>query len=126
MRHRPADAARFVQRFSGNQHDILDYLTDEVLSHQSETVQYFLLQTSILKRMCSPLCGAVLDQHAADSQATLEQLEHANLFVIPLNDECGWYRYHHLFRDLLRTWDRWRHARSGGQRGRRKLVENLR
>ncbi len=75
---------------------------EEVLRQQSESVQTFLLRTSILDRMCGPLCDAVLLAPPASGQATLEYLEHANLFLVPLDNERRWYRYHHLFADLLR------------------------
>ena len=81
---------------------MLDYLLEEVLQRQSETVQSFLLRTSILDQMCGPLCDAVLHDATASGQATLEYLERANLFLVPLDNERRWYRYHHLFADLLR------------------------
>ncbi len=81
---------------------MLDYLVEEVLGQQSENVQTFLLRTSILDRMCGPLCDAVLLDPSAPGQETLEYLEHANLFIIPLDNERRWYRYHHLFAELLR------------------------
>jgi LuxR family transcriptional regulator, maltose regulon positive regulatory protein len=85
---------------------VLDYLLEEVLHQQSESVQAFLHRTSILNRLCGPLCDAVLP-NTADSgqhtgQQTLEYLERANLFIVPLDNERRWYRYHHLFGDLLR------------------------
>jgi LuxR family maltose regulon positive regulatory protein len=96
------DAADFIKSFTGSHHFVLDYLLKEVLQRQSEGVQSFLLRTSILDRMCGPLCGAVLLESAASGQETLEYLEHANLFIVPLDNERRWYRYHHLFADLLR------------------------
>jgi len=78
----------------------LDYLIEEVLEQQSESVQTFLLMTAILDRMTGPLCDALTGQH--NGQATLEMLERGNLFIIPLDVERRWYRYHHLFADLLR------------------------
>ena len=96
------DPAGFIQSFSGSHHFVLDYLLEEVLKKQSENIQKFLLRTSILKRMCAPLCDAILDASSANGQETLEHLERANLFVISLDYERRWYRYHHLFRDLLR------------------------
>ena len=81
---------------------MLDYLIEEVLHQQPEDVQTFLLRTSILDRMCGPLCDAVLGSTPASGQDTLEYLEHANLFIVPLDNERRWYRYHHLFGDLLR------------------------
>ena len=93
------DVSHFIQAFSGSHHYILDYLVEEVLNHQPENVQMFLLQTSILERLTSPLCEAVTGQ--AGGQAMLERLEKANLFLVPLDNERRWYRYHHLFADLL-------------------------
>ena len=82
----------------------MDYLVEEVLQQQSESVQTFLLRTSILDRLCGPLCDAVLlDSLLASGQRNLSQyLERANLFIVPLDNERRWYRYHHLFADLLR------------------------
>lgn len=103
------DTTDFIKSFTGSHRFVLDYLVEEVLQQQPESVQTFLLRTSILDRMCGPLCDAVLHkgagQHAASSdagQATLEYLERANLFIVPLDAERRWYRYHHLFADLLR------------------------
>jgi LuxR family transcriptional regulator, maltose regulon positive regulatory protein len=93
------DLQAFVDDFTGSQHQILDYLVEEVLQGQPEPVQLFLLQTSVLDRMCGSLCDAVTGGH--DSQAMLDWLEHRNLFVYPLDDQQQWYRYHHLFADLL-------------------------
>src|ERR687897_306508 len=83
-------------------HFVLDYLVEEVLGQQSESVQTFLLRTSILERLCGPLCDAVVSDPSASGQETLEYLERANLFLVPLDDERRWYRYHHLFAELLR------------------------
>ena len=80
----------------------MDYLLEEVLQQQSESIQAFLLRTSILDRMCGPLCDAVLLDPSIPGQATLEYLERANLFIVPQDNERRWYRYHHLFGDLLR------------------------
>jgi len=96
------DAAGFIASFTGNHRFVLDYLVEEVLHQQPESVQDFLLRTSILERMCGPLCDAVLGTTAASSQETLDYLEQANLFVVPLDDERRWRRYHHLFAELLR------------------------
>jgi LuxR family maltose regulon positive regulatory protein len=103
------DAAGFLASFTGSHRFVLDYLVDEVLEKQSGGVQSFLLRTSILERMCGSLCDAVLDggaipssAPAASGQETLEYLERANLFIVPLDTERRWYRYHHLFADLLR------------------------
>jgi LuxR family maltose regulon positive regulatory protein len=102
------DAASFITSFSGSHHFVTDYLVEEVLQQQPEHVQRFLLRTSILDRLCGPLCEAVVRDPTAPGQATLEYLEHANLFLIPLDDERRWYRYHHLFAELLRQrlWQR--------------------
>lgn len=96
------DAPGFIKSFTGNHHFVLDYLVEEVLQQQPERVQTFLLSTSILDHLCGPLCDAVLPDSAASGQETLEYLEHANLFLVPLDSERRWYRYHHLFADLLR------------------------
>jgi len=93
------DLAGFIEAFSGTHRYLLDYLGEEVLQRQPETVQSFLVQTSILGRLSGPLCDAVTGQ--ADGQAMLEKLERANLFTVPLDDERRWYRYHHLFADFL-------------------------
>src|SRR5215208_599980 len=97
-----SDAAGFIQSFTGAHHFVLDYLLEEVLQHQPEHVQAFLLRTSILNRLCGPLCDAVLLDPSAPGQETLEFLERANLFIVALDNERRWYRYHHLFGDLLR------------------------
>jgi ATP/maltotriose-dependent transcriptional regulator MalT len=94
------DVRKFIAEFTGSQHYILDYLIEEVLQRQPQEVQSFLLKTSVLDRMNGPLCDAVLG--TGDSHSVLETLEHANLFVVPLDDNQNWYRYHHLFADLLR------------------------
>jgi ATP/maltotriose-dependent transcriptional regulator MalT len=96
------DAANFIKSFTGSHHFVLDYLVEEVLQQQAESVQTFLLRTSILDRMCGALCDAVLLDPSASGQKTLTYLEHANLFIVPLDNERRWYRYHHLFADLLR------------------------
>jgi LuxR family maltose regulon positive regulatory protein len=96
------DATSFIASFTGSHHFVLDYLLEEVLGQQSERIQQFLLRTSILDRMSGPLCDAVVLDSTASGQATLEHLEHANLFLVPLDNERRWYRYHHLFAELLR------------------------
>ena len=93
------DPSGFIQAFKGENRYIADYLIEEVLSRQPEHLRQFLLQTSILSRLCGPLCDAVADQE--NSRQVLSSLEKTNLFVIPLDDERCWYRYHHLFADLL-------------------------
>ncbi len=94
------DVGGFIEQFTGSHRFVLDYLTDEVLNRQPEAVRDFLLRTSILTRLSAPLCDALLDK--PDSQAVLESLDAANLFLIPLDDTRTWYRYHHLFGTLLR------------------------
>ena len=96
------DAAGFIKSFTGSHHFVLDYLLEEVLQQQSESIQTFLLRTSILDRLCGPLCDAVLLDSSASGQETLEYLERANLFIVPLDNERRWYRYHHLFAGFLR------------------------
>ncbi|HEU5374740.1 MAG TPA: LuxR C-terminal-related transcriptional regulator [Ktedonobacteraceae bacterium] len=96
------DATSHIASFTGSHHFVLDYLMEEVLGQQSEGVQTFLLHTSILDRMSGPLCDAVVLDSTLSGQATLEDLERANLFLIPLDNERRWYRYHHLFVELLR------------------------
>lgn len=96
------DAASFVHSFSGSQRFVLDYLLEEVLHQQSALLQQFLLRTSVLDRLCGPLCDAVLALPVGTGQATLQAIERANLFLVPLDDQRFWYRYHHLFGELLR------------------------
>lgn len=96
-----SDVTGYVQSFAGTHAYIIDYLVDEVLKRQPETVAGFLLQTSILGRLTGPLCAAVTERD--DAQSMLEQLERANLFVVPLDINRQWYRYHHLFADVLRS-----------------------
>ena len=99
------DLDAFLEAFGGTNRFILDYLMEEVLNQQSAATQDFLMETSILEQMCGDLCNAVrLDETAiSDSQSILLQLERTNLFLIPLDDERRWYRYHHLFADLLQS-----------------------
>ncbi|MCB0153614.1 MAG: tetratricopeptide repeat protein, partial [Anaerolineae bacterium] len=121
------DVSAFIASFSGSHRYVIDYLAEEVLNRQTPAIQQFLLQTSILSRLCGPLCDAVLSggalrlrsgqagepgsraefppahQSVASGQEILEYLEQANLFIIPLDDERRWYRYHHLFFDFLRA-----------------------
>lgn len=97
------DTAGFIDTFTGSHRFVLDYLVEEVLQQQSVIVQHFLLSTSIFDRICGPLCDAVLRLSTSTSgQETLEDIERANLFIVPLDNERRWYRYHHLFADLLR------------------------
>ncbi|MCB0010202.1 MAG: hypothetical protein KDE04_27240, partial [Anaerolineales bacterium] len=86
------DVGDFVQAFTGSHRFVLDYLIDEVLDHQTDEIRDFLLHTSILERLSGPLCDAVCSRH--DGQTVLAALERANLFVVPLDDERRWYRYH--------------------------------
>jgi LuxR family maltose regulon positive regulatory protein len=103
------DVSEFVRAFAGSNRYILDYLGEEVLRQQPEKVQAFLLHTALLNRLSGELCDTVIgtgeqaeDGLLVDSQSMLEYLERSNLFVVPLDDERRWYRYHHLFADLLR------------------------
>jgi LuxR family maltose regulon positive regulatory protein len=95
------DSSNFIQSFTGSNRFILDYLAEEVILQQPESIQQFLLQTAILKRLNGSLCDVVTGQ--SNGKTTLEQIEKANLFLVPLDDERCWYRYHHLFADLLRV-----------------------
>lgn len=95
-----SDRHGFVEAFTGSHRYVFDYLVEEILSRQSPELQQFLLETSVLERLSGPLCDAVTGRD--DGQAVLEELEQANLLVIPLDDERHWYRYHHLFTDVLR------------------------
>jgi len=96
-----SDVSAFLHAFTGSQRFVFDYLTEEVFSRQPAPVQSFLLATSILERLCGPLCDAVTGQQ--ESQGRLCALEQANLFVVALDEERHWYRYHHLFAEALRT-----------------------
>jgi LuxR family transcriptional regulator, maltose regulon positive regulatory protein len=93
---------RFITEFTGSHRFVMDYLAEEVLQRQPEHIQAFLLRTSILDRLCGPLCDAVLQAPSGSGQATLEYLERVNLFIVPLDNERRWYRYHHLLADLAR------------------------
>jgi len=110
------DIPGFIRAFSGTHRFILDYLVEEVVNRQPEGIQQFLLQTSILERLCGPLCTAVIESRESRvessndspfstlySQNVLEALDRSNLFLIPLDDERHWYRYHHLFAELLQA-----------------------
>ncbi|MEW6209340.1 MAG: LuxR family transcriptional regulator [Acidobacteriota bacterium] len=96
------DAAGFIKSFTGSHHFVLDYLVEEVLQRQPENIQAFLLRTSILDRLCGPLCDAILLERSGFGQQTLAYLERSNLFIISLDNERRWHRYHHLFADSLR------------------------
>src|SRR2546421_2707238 len=108
------DATSFITSFTGSHHFVLDYLLEEVLQQQPESLQTFLLRTSILDRMTGSLCDAVMMDPSGSGQETLEYIEHANLFLVPLDNERRWYRYHHLFADLLRQRLHQRSASSPG------------
>lgn len=95
------DVSGFIHSFSGDNRYILDFLFDEVFQHQSEDLQNFLLQTSILDRLCAPLCNAVTGRK--NSGDILDMLERSNLFLIALDEQRKWYRYHHLFTSLLKN-----------------------
>jgi LuxR family maltose regulon positive regulatory protein len=95
------DAVGFTAAFTGSHRFVLDFLAEEVLEHQGEQVRTFLLETSVLERLSGPLCDAVTGRPG--SQALLEEAERAGLFVVPLDEVRGWWRYHHLFADLLRA-----------------------
>ena len=93
------DTSRFIQSFTGSHRFVLDYLVEEVLRRQPECIRSFLLQTSILERLSGSLCDAVTGQK--DGRGILETLERDNLFIVPLDDQRQWYRYHHLFAEVL-------------------------
>ena len=95
------DVSGFVEAFSGSNRHVLDFLAEEVLERQPEDVREFLLKTSVLERMSAPLCDTLTDRN--DGQKMLERLDRDNLFVVALDDERRWYRYHHLFADFLRS-----------------------
>jgi LuxR family maltose regulon positive regulatory protein len=107
-RRQDGDRTAFVEAFGGTHRFILDYLLEEVLDQQAPDVRDFLIETAILDRMCGPLCDTIRFDGTApvaqdSSQAILETLQRANLFVTSLDDERRWFRYHHLFADLLRN-----------------------
>jgi LuxR family maltose regulon positive regulatory protein len=95
------DVSGFIRSFSGGHRDVFDFLAEEVLQRQTEPVQTFLLETSILERLSGPLCDALTRRN--DGQRTLERLDREHLLVVPLDDDRVWYRYHHLFADFLRS-----------------------
>ncbi|HZD00936.1 MAG TPA: LuxR C-terminal-related transcriptional regulator, partial [Actinomycetes bacterium] len=100
LRGRP-DPEAFLEDFTGSHRYVLDYLSEEVLARQPERLVRFLLETSVLERLSGPLCDAVTGR--SDGQDMLEELERANLFLVPLDEQRRWWRLHHLFRDLLRA-----------------------
>jgi LuxR family maltose regulon positive regulatory protein len=101
------DTTKLIRSFSGSHRLVLDYLIEEVLDQQTDSIRTFLLQTAILNRFTGLLCDALTGQD--NGQATLEMLERTNLFIVPLDEERHWYRYHHLFADLLRQRLRQKH-----------------
>ncbi|MEZ4726209.1 MAG: hypothetical protein R3E79_03635 [Caldilineaceae bacterium] len=125
------DVAGFIQSFTGSHRFIMDYLVEEVLEQQPAPVQTFLLRTSILDRLCGPLCDAVLGQdegggmkdEEANSSFILDYLEQANLFIVPLDNERRWYRYHRLFAELLRQ--RLHHSMTVAVGDERALIDEL-
>src|SRR6266581_8695731 len=109
---RPAESmGKFIDAFRGSNRYVMEYLAEEVLERQTDEAQSFLLRTAVLDRMCAPLCDAVLNSEkegakydqSFDARFHLEQLERANLFLISIDDEGNWYRYHNLFADALRS-----------------------
>jgi LuxR family maltose regulon positive regulatory protein len=96
------DIAGFIQAFTGSHRFVLDYLVEEVLQRQPESTRNFLLQTAILERFCAPLCNAVTERD--DGKDMLSTLEDSNLFLVPLDDQRQWYRYHHLFAEVLQSY----------------------
>ena len=96
-----ADPHKAIQTLAGSRHFVLEYLLQEVLAHLPEATQRFLLHTALLNRMCGPLCDAVTGEQGGSQ--TLLDLQRQNLFIVPLDDERCWYRYHHLFAELLRA-----------------------
>lgn len=96
-----ADPSGFVSRFAGTDRYVVDYLVEEVLAHQPEHVRDFLLRTAVVDRLTGPLCDALTGR--SDGERVLEALERANLFLVPLDDDRRWYRYHHLFADVLKA-----------------------
>jgi len=100
-----ANRQEFIRTFSGDNRFVIDFLLDEVLLRQPEDVRRFLFQTSVLGRMYGPLCDAVVDfsdeESTLDGQGFLEYLDRANLFIVPLDNQRKWYRYHHLFSEVL-------------------------
>ncbi len=109
---RPEESmGKFIDAFRGSNRYVMEYLAEEVLERQTDEAQRFLLRTAVLDRMCAPLCDAVLNSEkegakydqSLDARFHLEQLERANLFLISIDDEGNWYRYHNLFADVLRS-----------------------
>ncbi|MBI5029492.1 MAG: hypothetical protein HZB51_03125 [Chloroflexi bacterium] len=94
-----SNTTEFIRAFAGTHRFVFDYLAEEILNRQSPATQDFLGATSILDQMAASLCDAITQR--TDSQPILQYLEQSNLFIVPLDDERRWYRYHHLFADLL-------------------------
>ena len=101
LNSRVDDVGDFIAAFTGSHRYVVDFLVEEVLLRQPEEVQDFLLQTCLLDRLCGPLCDAVREKD--DSRRLLDQVEQTNLFLISLDDERRWYRYHHLFAEVLQS-----------------------
>jgi LuxR family maltose regulon positive regulatory protein len=101
MRGRVANVSNFIDAFSGSHRHVIDYLAEEVMAQQPGETRAFLLQTSILESLTGPLCDAITQRD--DSESMLRQLEHDNLFLVSLDDQREWYRYHRLFADFLRS-----------------------
>jgi ATP/maltotriose-dependent transcriptional regulator MalT len=97
-----SDTASFIQAFTGSHRFVLDYLVEEVLQRQPERVRDFMLQTAILDRLGGPLCDAITERDGG--KGMLDALERANLFIVPLDNERRWYRYHHLFAEVLQAY----------------------
>lgn len=112
-----ADVQNFIQAFTGSHTYIVDYLGEEVLQRQPPEIQQFLLYTAILERLSAPLCDEITGQPG--SQAILERIERANLFLVPLDNARAWYRYHHMFADVLRNYLRQTHPQLVAQLHRR-------
>ena len=100
LREHPSPSA-FIRQFTGDSRFVVDFLAEEVLSHQPAEIRQFLVRTSTLSRFCAPLCDAVVG--SADAAEIIDRLERENLFVVPLDDTRQWFRYHHLFAQVLRS-----------------------
>jgi len=98
-----SDASGFIDRFAGDDRFVVDYLVEEVLDRQPDDVRRFLLDTAVLDRLSAPLCEAIHEGPPGSGRALLDLLDRQNLFLVPLDDHRRWYRYHHLFADVLRA-----------------------
>ena len=116
-----SDVGAFLESFAGGHHYIAEYLVEEVLHKQPLHIQRFLLQTSVLDQLCGSLCDAVLAEPALRGQEVLEELQHANMFIVPLDAEHRWYRYHHLFGELLQA--RLRKQRAAPENGLQSVAQ---